>query len=88
MENTPVQKRRIHVYLPKSLAERMDHMIESEGSKGPSEFVRFMIKYFEYLPPTAKRTNLRRFRSLSPFNATEYLVPPSRENNYPNFFTF
>jgi len=85
---TPTPMRRIHVYLPKSLAERMDHLIETEGFKGPSEFVRFMIKYFEYLPPIPKNTNLRRFRALSPFKHNEYLAPPSREKIHPNFFTF
>ena len=86
MKNTAM--RRIHVYLPKSLSERMDHLIETEGFKGPSEFVRFMIKYFEFLPPTAKHTNLRRFRAMGPYRHREYLIPPNRENIHPNFFTF
>jgi hypothetical protein len=59
--------KRIHVYLPESLAERLDYFIEMEGFKGPSEVVRFMIKYFEYLPPTEKRTNVSIFRGNRPF---------------------
>jgi Arc/MetJ-type ribon-helix-helix transcriptional regulator len=59
--------KRIHVYLPDSLAERLDYFIELEGFKGPSEVIRFMIKYFEYMPPTEKRTNLSIFRRNSPY---------------------
>gem|GEM_PF-5357483 len=80
--------KRIHVYLPDSLAERMHHLIETEGFKGPSEVVRFMIKYFEYLPPMPKRTNLPRFRAISPFRHSEYKTPPTRETIHRNFFTF
>jgi len=71
----------IHIYLPASLRARLDSLIENEGFKGPSEFVRFMIKYFEYIPPTPKFTNLKMFRG-----GQKYPGDPS--NPLPNYFTF
>jgi metal-responsive CopG/Arc/MetJ family transcriptional regulator len=64
--------KRIHVYLPDSLAERLNYFIEMEGFKGPSEVVRFMIKYFEYLPPTEKRTNISIFRMRKPYKHVSF----------------
>ena len=68
----------VHVYLSDEMYARFRYFIESEGFKGPSEFVRFMIKYFEYLPPTPKRTVMERFRGNRPYE------PASR----PAYFDF
>ena len=52
----------VHIYVSDEMYERLQFFIKTEGFKGPSEFFRFMINYFEYLPPTPKRTMLDRFR--------------------------
>ncbi len=63
----------LHIYVSDEMYERLQYFIKSEGFKGPSEFFRFMIKYFEFLPPTPKRTFLNRFRRNHPY---EPLRPP------------
>jgi len=68
----------IHIYLSDEMNERLEYFIQSEGFKGKSEFFRFMIKYFEYLPPTPKRTMLDRFRGNRPYQAPTFDFYPQR----------
>jgi hypothetical protein len=68
----------IHVYLSDEMHERLQYFIQSEGFKGRSEFFRFMIKYFEYLPPTPKRTLLDRFRGNRPYQPQYFDFFPQR----------
>ncbi len=68
----------IHIYVSDEMNERLQYFLKSEGFKGPSEFFRFMIKYFEYMPPTPKRTLLDRFRGNKPYQPRYFDFYPER----------
>ena len=68
----------LHIYVSDEMNDRLQYFIKSEGFKGPSEFFRFMVKYFEYLPPTPKRTLLDRFRGNVPYQPSYFDFYPQQ----------
>jgi hypothetical protein len=81
----------VHVYMSAQLRKRLGAIIETEGFRGPSEFFRFMIKYFEYIPPTPKKTHLDAFRQsskISKITDSSHIPPKVRHNNRNSLFNF